>query len=166
MKMVIVGNSQKACCCWQGCERSGAKPKAIKSSVRGHAKHDGKLQQRGERGSRPVSLSIRHPPPSSASASRQTHTVPKNTPPLLFTHPSEANRLQRGSSFKTFTPWAGETLGQINSPEITPLSPPKEFHFLNAKVYTLARKQYNLPQKCLRSVVLCRLLCMITGSSF
>lgn len=57
------GEIVETCCYWQVCERSGAKPKAIKSSVREHAKHDGKLQQWGEQRSRPVSLFITHPPP-------------------------------------------------------------------------------------------------------
>lgn len=48
--------------CWQVCERSGAKPKAIKNFVRGHAMHDGKLLQRGQQSSRPVFVFIRHPP--------------------------------------------------------------------------------------------------------
>ena len=76
------------------CERSGAKLKAIKSSVRGHAKHDGKLQQRGEQSSRPVSLFIRRPPPLLFFSFKTDTHGPKNTPLLLFTHPSEANRLQ------------------------------------------------------------------------
>lgn len=63
-KIVIAEGSQKnqPCCCWQVCERSGTKPKAIKNSVRGHAKHDGKLQQWGQQSRRPVFQFIRHPP--------------------------------------------------------------------------------------------------------
>lgn len=80
-KMVIVENSQ-TCCCWQVCERSGAKPKAIKSSVRGHAKHDGKLQQWGEQSSKPVSLFIRHHPHPPPLLQLQDRHSPK--------HPSSA----------------------------------------------------------------------------
>lgn len=114
---------KKTCCCWQVCERSGARDEAIKSSVRGHAKHDGKLQQWEEPSSRPVLLFMRRPPPPPprhhhhclASASRQT--VP-NTPPPLFTHPSEANRLQRSSSFKA---------GGISGTDKQPRDNPTEF---------------------------------------
>lgn len=80
--------------------------KAIKSLVRGKAKHDGKLREFGEQSSRPVLLFIRTPlqtPSSLASAPTQTHTV-LNTPPPLFTHPSEANRQLRSNSLKAFTP--------------------------------------------------------------
>lgn len=112
-------------------------------------------------------LPIHLTPPFSWLQLQDRHTVP-NTPPPLFTQPSEANRLQRSSSFRAFTPGTGGSLGQINSPEITPLSSSQALwsHFLYAKLYMLARKQYNLPQMCLRSVGLYVPLCMITVSFF
>lgn len=48
-----------SCSCWQVCKRSGAKAKAIKNFVRGHAVHDGRLLQ--QQRSCPVSVFIRWP---------------------------------------------------------------------------------------------------------
>lgn len=46
-----------SCSCWQVCERSGAKPKAVKNFVRAHAVHDGRLLQ--QQRSCPVSVFVR-----------------------------------------------------------------------------------------------------------
>lgn len=106
-KIVIAEGSQKnqPCCCWQVCERSGTKPKAIKNSVRGHAKHDGKLQQWGQQSRRPVFQFIRHPPHSHshllAPASRQSQT-----PLLRFSH----TRLKQ-------TGWRGVAVSRHSLPE-------------------------------------------------
>lgn len=128
-KIVIVQSSQ-TCCFWQVFERSGSKPKAIKSSMRRHAKHGGKLQQWRQWSRRPPFPFIRHPPLQTLGSCFKTDAV-QNTPPPFFTQPSEENQLKRSRRFKAFTPWAGGTLGQINSPEITVMG----FHKLVAPFF-------------------------------
>lgn len=94
------------------------------------------------------------------------HTVP-NTPPLLFTHPFEANRLERSSGLRTCPPCESSP-GTDKQHSDNPI----EFSLsssvllpacMESKGNTLARTQHILPDKCLRSVVLYGLLCMIVG---
>lgn len=129
--------------------------------------------------SRAADLSSYSPPDTPhllAPASRQRQS---QTPLLRFSHTHLKQTDWRGVAVLRLSPptpptpphpthRAGGTLGQINSLEITPLSSAWALwcHFLYAQVCTLARKQYELPYECLRSVLLHGVICMITGSSF
>lgn len=142
-KTAIVENSQKTCCCWQVCERSGAKLKAIKSCVRGHAKHGGKLQERVQQ---QTCLQFNRqppiPPPNSTFWLQLVDRQSQKTPLLRFSHSHLKPTGCRGEA----VPEQEEPWDRYNRPKITLLSPPPALwpHILYATVYPLAKKQCSL----------------------
>ena len=115
--------TKKPCCYWQMWRRSGVEPKAIKSSIRGQAKHDGKLQQWGEQSSRPVFLFIRHPPPPLASASKTGTHSPKH-PSSAFHTPVRSKRASEEEWYRGCHSPSRRNPADKMGAEITPSSPP------------------------------------------
>lgn len=96
--------------------RSGTK---LKTPVRVQAKHDGRLQQRGDQGRRPVSLFISEPTPLPIGLGSRSQT-----PLLHFSHtPLKQTGFIGDALRRIFTPAAGGGTGLINSPKITKFTP-------------------------------------------